>query len=123
MVPRTTSIVPDPRLQEQLKLRTRIYRYFFYGWMFRDAFEGSDLERAAAVRHNVVVSRWLPTYMFRWLVGGLIVMMFEMLAERLYGDSLLSAVLTLMLIFVVLYQMITGICWAFLRPARQSRHK
>src|ERR1700712_522791 len=109
MVPRTTSIVPDPRLQEQLKLRTRIYRYFFYGWMFRDAFEGSDLERAAAVRHNVVVSRWLPTYMFRWLVGGLIVM--------------LSAVLTLMLIFVVLYQMITGICWAFLRPARQSRHK
>lgn len=47
-----------------------LYRYWFYGWMFRDAHRGSVLERAAARRHNLSRSRWLPRYLKRWSVLG-----------------------------------------------------
>ena len=43
------------------------YRYFFFGWLFRDAGRGSLAERRAAWRHNLAQARWLPTYLRRWL--------------------------------------------------------
>jgi len=52
---------------------TLLYRYFFFGWLFKDVGQGSDLfERAAAMRHNREQARWLPTYMLRWLWWGLL---------------------------------------------------
>jgi len=48
-----------------------LYRYWFYGWLFRDVNRGSLVERAAAQRHNRVRSRWLPTYLRRWTVLGM----------------------------------------------------
>jgi len=48
-----------------------LYRYFFFGWLFKDAGSGDMFERAAAVRHNREQARWLPTYMMRWLWWGL----------------------------------------------------
>jgi hypothetical protein len=53
-------------------LRTLLYRYFFFDWLFRDVTRGSRLERAAAWRHNRGQARWLPTYMRRWLVCTLV---------------------------------------------------
>lgn len=51
---------------------TTLYRYWFFGWMFRDVSRGSLLERAAAWRHNRAHARWLPTYLRRWsTLGGL----------------------------------------------------
>ena len=47
---------------------TLLYRYFFYDWLFRDASRGTPLERAAALRHNIEQSRWLPLYLKRWSV-------------------------------------------------------
>ena len=47
-----------------------LYRYFFFGWLFRDVNVGSMLERAAAWRHNRGSARWLPVYMRRWAVVG-----------------------------------------------------
>lgn len=44
------------------------YRYFFFGWLFKDANRGTLFERAAATRHNREQSRWLPTYAYRWVV-------------------------------------------------------
>lgn len=49
-----------------------LYRYWFYGWMFRDVNRGSLLERAAAWRHNRSRSVWLPTYLRRWTLLGLL---------------------------------------------------
>jgi len=51
---------------------TLLYRYFFFGWLFKDVNHGSLLERAAAWRHNREQARWLPTYMRRWLGCGLV---------------------------------------------------
>jgi hypothetical protein len=47
-----------------------LYRYFFFGWLFRDASRGNLFERAAAWRHNREQARWLPTYMRRWFWCG-----------------------------------------------------
>jgi uncharacterized membrane protein len=49
-----------------------LYRYWFFGWLFRDAQRGTALQRAAALRHNREQARWLPTYMLRWAVLGLV---------------------------------------------------
>jgi hypothetical protein len=48
-----------------------LYRYLFFGWLFRDVQRGTWLEREAALRHNQERSVWLPTYMRRWTVLGL----------------------------------------------------
>ena len=50
---------------------TLLYRYFFFGWLFKDVNRGNLLERAAAWRHNRDQARWLPTYMRRWMWCGL----------------------------------------------------
>jgi hypothetical protein len=47
-----------------------LYRYWFFGWLFRDANRGTALQRAAALRHNRLQARWLPVYMKRWLALG-----------------------------------------------------
>jgi hypothetical protein len=102
-------------------LRVRVYRYFFYEWLFRDADSGTEWERSAALRHNQQQARWLPTYLFRWLVLGTIVVTLQQVCETVSGDdSPLSALLAVLAIFVVLFHLITGILWAFLqaRPPR-----
>jgi len=55
-----------------MAFRTLLYRYFFFGWLFRDVSRGNLIERASAWRHNQAQARWLPTYMRRWLVSGLL---------------------------------------------------
>jgi hypothetical protein len=52
--------------------RTLLYRYFFFGWLFKDASVGDLFERAAAQRHNRQQASWLPVYMARWLCCALI---------------------------------------------------
>ncbi len=48
-----------------------LYRYWFYGWLFVDVNRGSLFDRAAARRHNQARSVWLPTYLKRWTLLGL----------------------------------------------------
>ncbi len=48
-----------------------LYRYWFFGWLFRDVNRGSLLERASARRHNRESARWLPVYLRRWTAFGL----------------------------------------------------
>jgi polyferredoxin len=51
--------------------RTLLYRYFFFGWLFKDVTRGNLFERAAAWRYNREQARWLPTYLWRWTGWGL----------------------------------------------------
>ena len=101
--------------------RVNLYRYFFYAWLFRDAHMGTSLERSEALRHNSVQAKWLPIYLFRWAVGGVVIQGLEVLAELRWGDSWLPASLAVLLVFVVLFLIVTSICWEFLRIGRQSK--
>jgi hypothetical protein len=50
-------------------LRSLLYRYWFWEWLFIDLHKVVGVyQRAAAWRHNVGQRRYLPIYMRRWLV-------------------------------------------------------
>ena len=53
---------------DTLTFRELLYRYFFFGWLFRNADRGNMWDRNAAWIHNKSQSRWLPVYMRRWSV-------------------------------------------------------
>ena len=67
----------------ELPFRTLLYRYFFFGWLFRDMRPGNLFEIAAARRHNRQQARWLPVYMLRWAWLGLAFYAFAGLGEML----------------------------------------
>jgi len=102
-------------------LRDGVYRYFFYGWLFHDADSGSALERATALRHNRDQAMWLPVYMLRWVIGGAVIVVLETLCEHALGSPVLSAALAVALILVVLFLLVTVVCWSFLQAGRHSR--
>ena len=113
------SLVADGAALKAVSLRTSLYRYFFYGWLFRDADCGSRLEQASALRHNRAQAKWLPIYLLRWAVGGTVLLMLEILLARLLASPVLSAALALAVVFAVMYLLVTTICWAFLHERRR----
>lgn len=114
---RTRSAGVDPP-SEAGSLRERLYRYFFYGWLFRDADCGTPLERAAALRHNVRQARWLPTYLLRWAIVGASLAALQFASERLAASPALGAAFAVLLVLVILFELVTAICWAFLKVDR-----
>jgi hypothetical protein len=77
--------LPEPHAVQDLAFSTLLYRYFFFSWLFRDVTRGTRLERAAAWRHNRGCAVWLPTYMRRWLVVGLLLVAIGASLEWLLG--------------------------------------
>jgi len=47
---------------QELAFRTLLYRYFFFGWLFKDASRGNLFERSAAWRFNQAHAHWLLAY-------------------------------------------------------------
>ncbi|MFL6662351.1 MAG: hypothetical protein ACJ8G7_09235 [Rhizobacter sp.] len=78
-----------------MAFRTLLYRYFFFGWLFRDVSRGNLFERAAAWRHNQSQAHWLPTYMRRWLVFGALSFAAGAFVELVIGAPVASALLYL----------------------------
>ena len=107
--------------QGNASLTTSLGRYFFYAWMFRDASAGSALERAAALRHNRSLSKWLPTYLRRWLVIGATTLGLAWWSERAFDNVALSAGLAVAFALVVVFLLVTLLCWAVLRAGRDAR--
>lgn len=91
------------------------YRYFFYSWLFRDASRGSLWERSAAWRHNQHQARWLPCYMKRWAVLGLMLFGCAAFVEQILGCPVLSAFLYVPSALALPYNAVTAVCWTFLR--------
>ena len=102
-------------------LSASIGRYFFYGWLFRDASAGTELERAAALRHNRSLSKWLPTYLRRWLVVGALFLGLTAWSERALDSAALSAGLAVAFVLIVVFLVVTLLCWALLRTGRDAR--
>ena len=101
-------------------LHVVIYKYFFYGWLFQDASIGSDLERAAALRHNRYSAKWLPTYLWRWSVVGTMVFVMEIWAERSLENAVMSAVIGVGLVCVIVFLAVSALSWALLRGSRSG---
>lgn len=75
----------------ELTFRTLLYRYFFFGWLFRDVSKGDKFERSSAWRHNLQQARWLATYLRRWLFVGALTYLLGACCETLLQAPILSA--------------------------------
>jgi len=93
---------------------TLLYRYFFYGWLFRDVNRGTLWERAAAWRHNREQAHWLPTYMKRWTVCGLLLIGLACFCENVLGCRVLSAFFYVPGALAMPYNAVTAVCWGAL---------
>src|ERR1043165_9830658 len=118
MLPRTPRPGAHTDSPEPDVLGALLYRFFFYGWLFRDAYGGGAVERSIALEHNRIQAKWLPIYMWRWAGLGAGLAALEALSQPLIESPLLSAVLAVGMTFVVLFELVTTICWAFLRATR-----
>jgi hypothetical protein len=99
---------------QYVPFRSLLYRYLFYGWLFRDASRGNRLEQAAALRHNQAQARWLPTYMRRWLVLGAALFCVAAFCETVLGSPRLSAFFYVPSVLSMPINVVTAVCWAAL---------
>lgn len=99
---------------------TLLYRYFFFGWLFKDVNRGTLLERSAAWRHNREQARWLPTYMRRWLWCAVFCYGLGVMVESLLHAPGLSVVFYVPCALAVPINAVIGAAWVGLRvaPAR-----
>ena len=95
------------------------YRYFFYGWLFRDVGRGNLWQRSAAWRHNREQSRWLPVYMRRWVVLCALSFGIAMFVELVLSAPALSALFYVPSALAVPYNVVTAVCWCFLHFDRR----
>jgi len=99
----------------ELTFRTLLYRYFFFGWLFRDVTRGNLLERSAAWRHNRSQAHWLLTYMRRWLWCGVLLYGLGGLVEMLIGLPALSALFYVPSALSVPVNAVIGAVWLGLK--------
>lgn len=93
---------------------TLLYRYLFYGWLFRDAGRGDLWQRRAAWNHNRAQARWLPTYMRRWLVIGAMLFAIAWIVECVLHLPVLSAFFYVPSVLSVPFNTFTALCWTCL---------
>lgn len=98
-----------------MTFRTLLYRYLFFGWLFRDVSRGTLFERSAAWRHNQAQARWLPTYMRRWLVIGIGAYALGALMELVFGAPLASALFYVPSALSVPINAVTVVAWIGLK--------
>jgi hypothetical protein len=91
-----------------------LYRYWFYGWLFLDVNRGSLYERAAAERHNRSRSRWLPTYLRRWSMLGVLTFMLGWVLEP-YAPALIALPFFVTCVLTVPISAVTLAAWIGLR--------
>jgi hypothetical protein len=96
---------------QYLPFRSLLYRYLFYGWLFRDASRGNNLQRMAARRHNQEQARWLPTYMRRWLVLAALLFCVAAFCEIVLNSPQLSAFFYVPSMLSMPVNVVTAVCW------------
>lgn len=99
----------------ELAFSTLLYRYFFFGWLYKDATRGSVFERAAALRYNQEHARWLLTYMRRWLWCGVIFYALGGIVECVLNAPVLSIVFYIPSCLSVPVNAVIGAAWLALK--------
>ncbi|MCJ0762443.1 hypothetical protein [Variovorax terrae] len=100
---------------QDLDFSTLLYRYFFFGWLFRDASRGNMFERSAAWRFNQGQARWLLTYMRRWLGCGLLLYGLGSFVELMLNAPGLSALFYVPSALSVPVNAVIGAAWLGLK--------
>jgi hypothetical protein len=97
-----------------------LYRYWFWGWLFRDASQGDLMRRAAAWRHNLGQRMHLPVYMRRWLACLVATAAVACLLELRLAAPVPAALFYVGAILCATIEVVAGVAWLFLRdsPAR-----
>ena len=104
-----------------LPLRTLLYRFMFFEWMFTDISAARNLyERHAAARHNRHMSRYLPVYLRRWSVLTVFDFILGMLFERSLQASLLSAWFFTWSCVSLTAMVVISVAWLMLSNSRLS---
>lgn len=95
--------------------RSLIYRYFFFGWLYKDVSRGNVFERAAALRYNRDHAHWLLTYMRRWLWCGAIFYALGLLTEWVLQSPGLSVLFYVPGALSVPVNAVIGAAWVGLK--------
>ena len=95
--------------------RVLLYRYFFFLWLFKDANHGTQFQRAAARRHNRAQAQWLPTYMRRWSVLGVMLYGMGAAVEQALALPMWSAFFYTPGVLSVPVLIVLGVAWFGLR--------
>ena len=107
--------VPD------IPLRTLLYRFMFFEWMFADLSAARNLfERHAFVQHNRRMCRYLPVYLRRWSVLTVCGFGLGLLAERAPQASLVSAWFFTWSCVSLTAMVIISVAWIWLSTSRMS---
>ena len=99
----------------QVAFRTLLYRYFFFGWLYKDVTRGSVFERAAAFRYNKEHAHWLLTYLRRWFWCGLILYALGSFTEWVLGAPVLSLIFYIPGALSVPVNAVIGAAWIGLK--------
>ena len=94
---------------------TLLYRYFFFGWLYKDVTRGNVFERAAAFRYNQEHAHWLLTYMRRWVSCGIAFYALGRTAEWLLDAPGLSALFYIPGALSVPVNAVIGAAWLGLK--------
>jgi hypothetical protein len=96
-------------------LRSLLYRYWFWEWLFVDLRQVAGVyQRAAAWRHNVGQRRHLPVYMRRWLVVTAANLAVAAVLEKALAWMLSAAVFYTNTCIAVCVLLVTFVGWLLL---------
>lgn len=102
-------------MPEPLSFTALLYRYFFFGWAYKDVSRGNVWERAAAWRHNRERADWLLTYIRRWAILGLLMFGLAVYCEVVLDSPIVSAFFYVPCVMTVPYNAVASACWWVLR--------
>ena len=102
-------------MHDEITFRTLLYRYFFFGWLYKDVSRGNAFERAAALRWNKDHAHWLLTYMRRWLWCGAVFWVLGCMVEWMLQAPGLSILFYIPSALSVPVNAVIGAAWVGLK--------
>lgn len=99
----------EKRIFMQPDFSSLLYRYFFFSWLFMDVDVRDIYSRAAAWRHNKLQARWLPIYIQRYIVLGVIFLAIGYAFE--HSNPILSAFFYVPGVMTVPMSTVAGVAW------------
>ncbi|MEP7205479.1 MAG: hypothetical protein ABI920_00960 [Casimicrobiaceae bacterium] len=97
-----------------------LYRYWFWGWLFRDVNLGDPIRRHASWRHNIAMRACLPTYMGRWFTCAAATALVAQGVEASTATAVLPALFYTGSVLGSLIFIVVATIWMFL--ARDGQH-
>lgn len=110
----TAATAAEPRL------RTLLYRFIFFDWLFADVGRArTPVERHAALQHNRRMCRYLPVYLRRWSFLTVFAFSLGCLVERGLGAAVLSAWFFTWSCIAATGAVVIAVAWIFLAQPQQ----